>query len=75
MKLDGFPEPQNSFLVDNIQNVQELSKSTSYLRRNLNLKGILIILKELNVELLAPAFQGNLILHSEILQGIWIYVI
>ena len=70
MKLDGFPEPQNSFLVDNIQNVQELSKSTSYLRRNLNLKGILIILKELNVELLAPAFQGNLILHSEILQGI-----
>ena len=75
MKLDGFPEPQNSFLVDNIQNVQELYKSTSYLRRNLNLKGILIILKELNVELLAPAFQGNLILHSEILQGIWIYVI
>jgi len=75
MKLDGFLEPQNSFLVDNIQNVQELYKSTSYLRRNLNLKGILIILKELNVELLAPAFQGNLILHSEILQGIWIYVI
>ena len=75
MKLDGFPEPQNSFLVDNIQNVQELSKSTSYLRRNLNLKGILIILKELNVELLAPAFQGNPILHSEILQVIWIYVI
>jgi len=75
MKLDGFPEPLNSFLVDNIQNVQELSKFTSYLRRNLNLKGILIILKELNVELLAPAFQGNPILHLEILQVIWIYVI